>query len=86
LKKEELEELQIIPGVGPSIAQDLWDLDIRCVHDLKGKNPEILYEKLCHLRNQHIDRCVLYIFRLAVYFASNKNHDSDLLKWWNWKD
>jgi hypothetical protein len=34
----------------------------------------------------HIDRCVLYGFREAVYYASHKNHDPELLKWWNWSD
>ncbi|MGA3073400.1 MAG: helix-hairpin-helix domain-containing protein, partial [Bryobacteraceae bacterium] len=30
--------------------------------------------------------CVLYVFRCAVYFASEAEHDPELLKWWNWKD
>jgi Pathogenicity locus len=29
---------------------------------------------------------MLYIFRSAVYYASNDSHDPELLKWWNWKD
>jgi hypothetical protein len=32
------------------------------------------------------DRCVLYVFRCAVCFASETAHDPDMLKWWNWKD
>ena len=81
-----LKELRRIPGVGPSIAQDLHDLGYSKVADLKRKNPEKMYRKLCQLRNKKIDRCVLYVFRGAVYFASNTQHDSNLLKWWNWKD
>ncbi|WP_394701143.1 helix-hairpin-helix domain-containing protein [uncultured Methanolobus sp.] len=34
----------------------------------------------------NLDRCMLYVFREAVYFASNEEHDPELLKWWNWKD
>ena len=34
----------------------------------------------------HIDRCMLYVFRCAIYYASNDVYDSELLKWWNWKD
>jgi hypothetical protein len=56
------------------------------VADLDGTDPEELYERLCTLRGEHIDRCVLYVFRCAVYFASNHEHDADRLKWWNWKD
>jgi hypothetical protein len=78
--------LQIIPGVGPSIEKDLLEIGIRKISDLKGKNPERLYSKLCNIRNTRIDRCVLYVFRCAVYFAENNKYDSELLKWWNWKD
>ena len=81
-----IKNLQIIPGVGKSIAQDLIDIGIKNVTDLKNRNPETLYENLSVLRGQHIDRCVLYVFRCAVYFASEKQHDPALLKWWNWKD
>lgn len=33
-----------------------------------------------------MDRCMLYVFRCAVYYASSEQHDPELLKWWNWKD
>ena len=79
-------ELQQIPGVGPSIAQDLLDLGIDRVADLEGADPEELYERLCVLRGAHIDRCVLYVFRCAVYYASHDAHDPEKLKWWSWKD
>ncbi len=85
-KKEILQELQTIPGVGPSLANDLYKLGIKSVNTLKNNNPEKLYKKLCELEQTKIDRCVLYVFRCAVYFASHKNHEPKLLKWWNWKD
>ena len=28
---------------------------------------------------------MLYVFRCALYYASNDIHDPELLKWWNWK-
>ncbi len=88
MKSEEviLKELQIIPGVGKSIAQDLLDLGIRTPKALKGRNPEKLYFQLCNLRGQHIDRCMLYVFRCAVYFVETKKPQPRLLLWWNWKD
>ena len=78
--------LQSIPGVGKSLSQDLRDLGYHSVNGLKGQDPEIMYQNLMDLRDEHIDRCVLYVFRCAVYFASNAKHDKELLKWWNWKD
>ncbi len=45
-----------------------------------------MYRDLCGIRGAHIDRCVLYVFRCAVYYAGAEKHDPELLKWWNWKD
>ena len=84
--KKVLKNLQEIPGVGPSIAQDLYDLGIRKTADLKRKNPERMYADLCRKRGQHIDRCMLYVLRCAVYYASRKKHDPAKLLWWNWMD
>lgn len=81
-----LKELQVIPGVGGKTAEDIWELGIRSVADLKGKDPEELYLRLCDNAGMKIDRCMLYVFRCAVYYASNEEHDPQLLKWWSWKD
>ena len=81
-----LKELQTIPGVGVSIAEDLWEMGIRKVADLRGKDPERLYVRRCAQVGVQIDRCLLYVFRCAVYYASHKRHQPELLKWWNWKD
>ncbi len=81
-----LGELRDVPGVGPNIAQDLRDLDVRRVEDLRHADPEALYQRLCLMRGAHVDRCVLYVFRCAVYYATEPEPDPELLKWWNWKD
>jgi len=78
--------LQIIPGVGKSIADDLRNIGVHSVADLKGKDPEKLYEMSNHFEGKNQDRCLLYVYREAVYFAENTNHDPEKLKWWNWKD
>ena len=78
--------LQEIPGVGPSIAQDLEDLGIQNVSDLTDRDPQALYDEHCLQKGVQVDRCVLYVFRCAVYYANNTAHDPELLKWWNWKD
>ena len=85
-KKEILSEFQQIPGVGKTIARDLYNLDLRSIKDLKNQNPEDLYTQLCAYQNTQEDRCMLYVFRCAVYYASHANHDPHLLKWWNWKN
>ena len=85
-KKFILRELRQIPGVGESIAEDLWGLGIRSIRDLKRKSPEKLYHTLCDGADARVDRYMLYVLRCAVYYASHRKHDADLLKWWNWKE
>ena len=84
--KPKVDELQEIPGVGPSISEDLRSLGIRKVADLRDKDPKRLYERLNKLTGTRQDPCVLYTFRCAVYYASHSRHDPEKLKWWNWKD
>lgn len=82
------EALTAIPGVGKSIAEDLRRIGIRRTGDLKGKNPEALYDLSNLDRGRVQDRCLLYVFRCAVYFANTPaaNRDPEKLKWWHWKD
>jgi hypothetical protein len=86
MKKQAASDLRRIPGVGPNLEEDLLLLGFRSVADLAKSDAEEMYERLCEKRGCHIDRCVLYVFREAVYFAGRKKHDPELLKWWNWSD
>lgn len=85
-KERALRQLQTIPGIGKSISLDLWNIGIREISDLKGQNPAVLYEKLniyCRMKN---DKCLLYTFRCAVYYATENLHEKEKLNWWFWKD
>jgi hypothetical protein len=79
------DELQGIPGIGPSLARDLRELGVRVVADLRDMDPERMYSDLAALRGVRQDPCVLYVFRCAVYFARTADPEPDLLKWWAWK-
>ncbi len=81
-----LKDLQRIPGVGPAIAKKLLGLGIHSTAELQKQDPEMLYQRLCKQADRPVDRCVLYVFRSAVYFASHQQPDPELLKWWNWKN
>ncbi len=87
MKKQDF-KLTEIPGVGPSIEKDLHNIGIKNITDLIDKNPENLYE----MSNKHVgniqDRCLLYVFRCAVYYSNTdeKDRKEEKLKWWNWKD
>ena len=75
-----------IPYIGPNIKEDLINIGIKCVEDLKGKNPEELFLKDSNFKGFEEDRCLLYVFRMAVYYSENTKPDSKKLKWWYWKD
>jgi hypothetical protein len=86
MESSSLKELEQIPGVGKTIARDMQNIGIYSIDDLKGKQAEQLYDRLCEFKAFPVDRCMLYVFRCAIYYASNTEHDPDLLKWENWKD
>ncbi|QMW73097.1 hypothetical protein EYQ97_13690 [Anaerostipes caccae L1-92] len=80
------QDLQTVPGIGKRIAQHLNAIGIYCVDDLKGRDPEELYRMDCIQKGFTEDRCELYVFRCAVYYAEHEEHDPEKLKWWYWKD
>lgn len=84
----QLKKLTVIPGIGKSIAQDLWNIGIHSIADLKGKNPEVLYDLSNKYAGAVQDRCLLYVFRCAVYYANTPKakHHPEKLKWRNWKE
>jgi Pathogenicity locus len=86
VKAKARSELEAIPGVGPSIAADLHEIGITRVAQLRRADPEKLYERSNSFKGVRQDRCLLYVFRCAVYYASRPVHDPEKLKWWNWKD
>lgn len=69
-------ELRKIPGVGKEIEKDLIELGINSIDDLKGRDPQELYDRECMMKGVKIDRCQLYVYRLAVYFAENSEHEA----------
>lgn len=79
-------DLKNIPGVGKNMEQHFFNIGIFTIDDLVGKNPEELFLKDCSVKGFQDDRCVLYVFRLAVYYANNSVRDPEKLKWWNWQD
>lgn len=75
-----------MPGIGKACSLDLWNIGLRSIEDLKGKNPTVLYHKLNEVTKLTHDICMLYTFRCAVYFASETTHDKEKLNWWYWKN
>ena len=79
-------DLLTIPSVGKHTKEDLINIGITCVEDLIGKDPEDLYLQDCLYKKYQEDKCQLYVFRCAVYYAEHDFYDPEKLKWWYWKD
>ena len=79
-------DLITIPNIGKRTKEAMMNIGITCVEDLKGKDPEALYIKDCLTKGFQEDRCALYVFRMAVYYAEHTEWEDEKLKWWYWKD
>ncbi|MCH8275622.1 MAG: helix-hairpin-helix domain-containing protein [Armatimonadetes bacterium] len=69
---ERAKALQTIPNVGPAIARDLLKIGIEEPDDLKGRDPDELFHRLCALDGRRHDPCVRDVFAAAVSFANGE--------------
>ncbi len=79
-------ELETIPGVGPRMARHLERIGCPTPESLRGQDPEELYRRDCLSQGCQVDRCVLYVYRLAVHYAEHGSCPPDKQNWWDWKD
>ena len=80
-------DLRNIPGIGLNMERHLFDAGYTNIASLKGQDPAVIYDKDCIAQGITVDRCALYCYRLAVYFADNEGIlPDDKQNWWNWKD
>jgi hypothetical protein len=61
--------LTAIPNVGPAVARKLLTLDVHGLDDLRGRDPEALFERLCAQDGRRHDPCLLDTFSAAVSYA-----------------
>jgi hypothetical protein len=80
-------DLTKIPGIGKDMAQHLIAAGYPSIDSLKGQSPDDVYVRDCFAQGIQVDRCALYCYRLAVYYA---DHDGQLppdkQNWWSWKE
>ena len=82
-------DLTDIPGIGKKMAQRLIDVGYSDISSLKGQDPEKIYAKHClfYGPGNPSCRCVLYCYRLAVYYADHNGQLPEGKQNWNdWKD
>ena len=71
-------DLQRMPNVGPAIAHDLIRLGIRRPDDLRGKDPDDLYERLSELDGVRHDPCLRDTMAAVISYAET----GDTSPWW----
>jgi hypothetical protein len=67
-----------IPNVGPAVARQLLALGVTGPEDLRGADPEALFERAGALAGHAEDPCLLDTFTAAVAFAET----GDDRPWW----
>lgn len=63
------EDLQSIPNIGPAVATKLRRLGVGSADELRGRDPDELFERLCALDGRRHDPCLLDTFVAAVSYA-----------------
>lgn len=71
-------DLMSIPNIGPAVARKLGRLGIAGLEDLRDRDPNELFERLCGLDGLRHDPCLLDTFVAAVSYANG----DDARPWW----
>jgi len=72
--------LTTIPNVGPAVARRLLALGIATPQDLRGQDPDELFERLRALDGRREDPCLLDTFIAAVAIANGE----PARPWWHY--
>ncbi|MGD9832566.1 MAG: helix-hairpin-helix domain-containing protein [Piscinibacter sp.] len=76
----ECSALEQLPNIGPALAADLRLIGILTPAELRGKDPFVLYQKLCAATGQRQDPCVLDTFMAATDFMRG----APAAPWWKY--
>lgn len=76
----ECRSLEQLPNIGPALAADLRLIGIQTPAELRGKDPFVLYQKLCAATGQRQDPCVLDTFMAAIGFMNG----AAPAPWWHY--
>lgn len=76
----ECSTLEQLPNIGPALAADLRLIGIHTPAELRGKDPFVLYQKLCAATGQRQDPCVLDTFMAATDFMRG----APAAPWWKY--
>jgi len=73
-------ELQALPNIGPAVARMLMRLGVESPEDLRGQDPDALFQRLCDLDGRRHDPCLLDTFTAVIDYASG----APARPWWEY--
>ncbi len=79
-------ELSDLVSIGPAMVEDFKLLGITKVNQLKGKDAQKLFLKLCSLTGTKMDICVLDVFQCAIAQAENPLLPREKRLWYYWSN
>jgi hypothetical protein len=71
-------DLRQLPNVGPAMARLLIRLGIEQAEDLRGRDPEQLFQRLCEVDGRPHDPCVLDTLTAVVDYTNG----APARPWW----
>jgi len=75
-------KLEALPNIGKAIAMKLQSIGIEHPNQLIGKYPFELHAKLCLMKGQTVDPCIIDVFMAAIHFLEH----GEALAWWTFSD
>jgi len=76
--------LKDLRGIGVKMLGDFEKLGIRSINDLKSRDPQKLYDRMCKLTGTRQDPCVLDTYRCAIEQARHPDLPIEKTNWWYW--
>jgi len=73
-------DLRALPNIGPAIARQLIRLGLERPDDLRGQDPDELFQRLCDLDGRRYDPCLLDTFIAVVDHANG----APARPWWHY--
>ena len=67
---KDVRKFQDIPNIGTAMTKDFHDLGLKQPTDLIGKDPLVLYRKMCKIAGVRQDPCVLDTYIAAIDFMN----------------
>jgi len=77
-------QLKHLRGIGKKMLEDFDKLGVRSVSQLKSRDADELYRRMCEISGQRQDPCVLDTYRCAIEQARNPDLPEEQRDWWYW--